>query len=64
MLSDIWKGGNNLLLWSQARALLEIKVPDCPRQGKVAIDSAKIYETACILDALLFRFVLRFVVIG
>jgi len=44
---DVGKGGDDLLLWREIRALLEFKIANGSRKCEVAIDSAKIDESAC-----------------
>jgi hypothetical protein len=48
---DVREGGDYLLLGREVGALLEFKVTYRTRQGKVAVDAAKVDETASCLDA-------------
>jgi hypothetical protein len=47
---DIGEGSNYLLLGREIGALLELKVTYRTRQGKVAVYTAKVDETASGLD--------------
>ena len=42
--------GHNLLLWGQFGTPLEFEVTKGPRQGQVAVDTAKVDETTCGAD--------------
>ena len=53
MLLDIGEGGDDLVLGGELGALLELEVADGARQGQVAIDTAKVDETACCCDTVL-----------
>ena len=51
MLINIWEGGDNLLLWWELGALLELKVTDRAGESEVTIDAAKVYEATGRRDA-------------
>lgn len=54
VLLDVGEGGDDLVLGRKVGALLELKVTDGARQGKVAIDAAKVDEATGSGDAVLF----------
>ncbi len=45
MDSHVWVRSDDLLLWGQLGALLELKIPNGSRQGKIAIDTPKVNKT-------------------
>jgi hypothetical protein len=47
---DIRERSNYLLLGGKVGALLELKVTDCTRQGKVAVHATKVDKATCGLD--------------
>jgi hypothetical protein len=47
---DVWERGDYLLLGRKVGALLELKVAYRTREGKVAIDTAKVNEATSCLD--------------
>jgi hypothetical protein len=59
---DIWKCGDDLLLWRQICALLELKVANGSAEREIAVDSAKVNESACCTYPCLLALVLWFVV--
>ena len=50
MHSDVGIGSDDLLLRRQLGALLELEVTNGPRQGQVAVDTAKVNETTSSAD--------------
>jgi len=54
--SDFWKGGDDLLLGWEIRALLELEIANGARQGKVAIDSSEVDKSTSCADSCLFAF--------
>jgi hypothetical protein len=50
---DIRERSNYLLLGGKVCALLELKVTDRTRQGKVAVHATKVDEATCSLDTCL-----------
>jgi hypothetical protein len=53
MLLNVRVCGDNLLLRGELGALLELKIANGTRQGKVAIDTAKVNESSCSCDTVL-----------
>ena len=52
---DIGKGGNDLVFGGKLGALLEFEVANGTRQRQIAVDSAKVDETASGCDSVLLR---------
>lgn len=53
VLLDVGVGGDNLGLWREVGALLELEVTNGARQGEVAVDTAKVNEAAGSGDSVL-----------
>jgi len=47
---DVGECSNYLLFWREIGTLLELEVTYRTRQGKVAVDTAKVNEATCSLD--------------
>lgn len=58
----VGESSNNLLLWGQVGALLELEVSDGSAEREVAVYSAKVDESAGCAYPCLFTLVLRLVV--
>lgn len=54
MYGNVGEGGNDLLLRGKVCALFEFKVANGAGEGEVAVDAAKVDETARCTDACLF----------
>lgn len=55
--NHIGVGSDNLLLWCQLRALLELEITDGSGQGKVSVDASKVHEAASGGDSCLFPYI-------
>lgn len=53
MLLNIGVGCNDLVLGGQLSALLELKITDSTREGKVAVHSAEVDKTTSSCDSVL-----------